>query len=207
MKRLFLSVSIIGLLTLSLCNNVFAFKEIGDYGVDITYALDSFDTYKVRTSSNIVTDDSRFSQKYDTIDFKDVYDGKYNIDTLKTEGYYTMAVEITLDVKKIDDGYQYIFIYDDTRSDTFLTGCQFECGKSYRNMTFYFEVSIFNIKENDFVIRYGASGKFSDDWENKNLNIQVGFSKEAVKTTNIWYIKWLNDNHTKYQYEKLTDAS
>lgn len=100
MKRLFLSVSIIGLLTLSLCNNVFAFKEIGDYGVDITYALDSFDTYKVRTSSNIVTDDSRFSQKYDTIDFKDVYDGKYNIDTLKTEGYYTMAVEITLDVKK-----------------------------------------------------------------------------------------------------------
>ncbi|MCR5705569.1 MAG: ABC transporter ATP-binding protein [Acholeplasmatales bacterium] len=46
---------------------------------------------------------------------------------------------------------------------------------------------ISNITNDDFVIRYDASGKNNDDWANNNVRYQLGFSKEERKTSNIWY--------------------
>ena len=36
------------------------------------------------------------------------------------------------------------------------------------------------------VLRYGASGKNEDTWDNKNLSVQIGFSKDILKTDHIW---------------------
>lgn len=207
MKKIVLLCSVIFVFIISLKTYSYAFREIGNYGVDITYALNEYKEYEIRNSEYEISDSGRMNQQYDTIDFNNVYEGKYSIDDLKKEGYYTMAIEISLDVKRVNDGYRHIFLYDDASRETFLTGCTFEYkSKNYSKLYFYTEVSIFNIKNNDFVIRYGASGKLADTWQNTNLNIQIGFSKEAPKTSNIWKISWLNDEHTKYEYECLSIA-
>lgn len=195
MKKICLFIFTFCISYLILYNISYAFNEIGDYGVDITYAIDTYNEYLIRNSNVRITDSGRFKQTYDTVDFRSIYNGMYDIDKFKKEGYYTLACEISMDIREINDGYQHIFIYDDSSTNTYLTGGVFETStKDYTKMYFYFELSIFNIKDNDFVIRYGASGKFSDDWENQNLKIQIGFSKEALKTSNIWKISAINQH-------------
>lgn len=210
-------VVMISLLTVFVsATNVFAFRELGydnngiPRSVDITLAEDFNTLYTVRTVEQTITDSGRFNQIHDSVNFNSVYNGKYNLDDLYDQGYRTMAVEITMDIKEVHDGYQYIFIYDDTSTTSYLRGAQIEHGPGkkdteYRTYTFYFEVDINNVRDNDFVIRYGAGGSFSDDWKNKNVKIQVGWSKEIVMTSHIWYLKWINS--TTYQITQLPIAS
>lgn len=68
---------------------------------------------------------------------------------------------------------------------------------------FYFENNLVNITNNSFVIRYGASGDFDDDWNNRNLKVCIGFSKEVQKTAYMWELSW-NDDSTSYTYSQLT---
>ena len=76
----------------------------------------------------------------------------------------------------------------------------------YSSFTYYFEVSIFNIKNNDFVLRYDATGGLQDDWTNRNVRIQMGLSKELVKTSKVWQLSWIDNSHTQYTYQALPDA-
>ena len=41
----------------------------------------------------------------------------------------------------------------------------------------YYEGYLTSFSNEEIVIRYGASGRFSDDWKNKNLKVQVTLSK------------------------------
>lgn len=118
-------------------------------------------------------------------------------------GYRTLVVEIELEMKEVDKGYQHIFIYDDSSDTTWLTGCKYSLGGStkvtaYTKVTFYCELNLANINNNDFVIRYDASGKNDDDWKNQNVKVYVGVSKETQKTQNMWELKWDNLEHTSY---------
>ena len=191
--------------------STYAFNEIPGYGVDVDLALDMFNYYPIREAEETITDDGRFENIYDTVDFNYLYNGMYDLEELKREGYMTSVVEITVTVKEIDDGYQYIFLYDDTTPNTYLRGSRFEHGKGEKNKmpkeyTFYFEVSTYNIIDNNFVIRYGASGSGDDDWVISNVFVQIGFSKNVVKTSKGWLLQWNNPEKTSYTYTQLVEA-
>ena len=201
-RKMFIIICTI-FLTILLSIDISAKSEIDEYGVNLDLALDYFNPKSVRTSEYKITDSGRFKQGYDSIRFNDLYDGQYDLDRLYSDGYRTLVVEIELEMKEVDKGYQHIFIYDDTSDTTWITGCKYSLGgstkvTSYTNVTFYFESNLANIHNNEFVIRYGVSGDFDDSWKNQNVKIYVGVSKETQKTQNMWELKWDNDEHTRY---------
>ena len=186
MKK-FIFVILSAFILFAISANVFAQREIGNYGVDVSLALDYFTAKKVRNAECTITDSGRFKQGYDTVKFNDLYDGQYDLDTLYTVGYRTLVVEIEIEMKEIDKGYQYLFIYDDATSTTWQTGCKYSLGggtkvTTFTPITFYFELNLANITNNNFVIRYGASGDSEDNWVNRNVSVYVGASKEEQKT-------------------------
>lgn len=196
----------------SFVKHTYAFIEVPGCGVDITLALDSYTQKTIRQAEQTIDDSGRMGNPYDTVDFNILYNGQYNLDDLKNQGYVTIAIEITMEAKEVDDGYQYIFIYDDTQTNTWLAGGRFEIGPdkkqtSYSEFTFYVELELLNIMDNDFIIRYGASGNFDDDWKNKNVSVQIGFSKELRQYSNVWQLAWSNDQHTQYTCTQLPIAS
>jgi hypothetical protein len=184
---------------LGFSSKVFAFREIPDINgnhssVDIQLALYPDTLFVVRNPPETITDSGRFNQTYDTVNFYSLYGPQYDLASLLTQGYKTMTVEITMDVREVNDGYQYIFIYDDTSTTTRLRGAQFEHtpgekNTAWKTYVFYLEVAVANLNNNDFVIRYGASGQFEDDWQNENIQVQIGWSFEDVIANYIWKIE------------------
>ena len=189
----------------SIVKAAYAFEEVPGYGVDITFALDAYSQKTIRQSEQTINDSGRMGNPHDRVDFNILYNGQYDLDDLKDQGYVTIAIEITMEAREVDDGYQYIFIYDDTESNTWLAGGRFEIGPdekqtSYSEFIFYVELELLNIVDNDFVIRYGASGNFDDDWKNKNVSVQIGFSKEFRQHSNVWQLAWSDAEHTVYMH-------
>lgn len=215
MRKKILLISIFFILLFISTNNTFAFKEIGNYGVDVDYVLNRDTYYNVRTNDDsleeevVITDSGRMNQHYDYIDLKKYYGEKYDILNLKSQGYKTLAFEFKIDIREIDDGYQYIFIYKDTTSVSYITGCQLDYWGNKKYTTFstfnlYTEISLDDLSSSDFIIRYGASGRLDDKWANKYLKVQAGFSKESKKTEYFWELKWISND--TYQYSNLSIA-
>ena len=144
-------------------------------------------TVTVRTETVTITDSGRKSQKMDVLFLSDYVDVKeaYNA------GYTKLRVTVTLDVKEIDDGYQYIFLYSDTncksnslfdkivdefydpKDPSLLYEYKFEHDPGAKNTkwgshSFTATLKMERLKD-DLYIRYGASGKNDDDWQNKNV--------------------------------------
>ena len=211
MKKIICAMALCVAMVLSFFKPAYAFIEVPGCGVDITLALDSYTQKTIRQAEQSIDDSGRMGNPYDTVDFNILYNGQYNLDDLKNQGYVTIAIEITMEAKEVDDGYQYIFIYDDTQTNTWLAGGRFEIGPdkkqtSYSEFTFYVELELLNIMDNDFIIRYGASGNFDDDWKNKNVSVQIGFSKEFRQYANVWQLAWDNAEHTQYTCTQLPIA-
>jgi len=121
------------------------------------------------------------SDPYDTVYIKDLGFNKVEMLNL---GYKTMQVSMTIDVKEIDDGYQYVNLYrTNIASSAPYEQIRFEHGrnyidKNYREYTFNFRArSLNDFEDNSFVIRYGSSGSLNDDWLHKNLRVRVTFSR------------------------------
>ena len=98
-------------------------------------------------------------------------------------GYTKIAIKISMSVREIDDGYQYIAIYNGSSSSAKqLRSTKFEHGSSKDTSTwthnFTYNLSLDDLVDSKFYIRYDASGAFSDDWVNKNLNIQITVSQK-----------------------------
>lgn len=206
MKKLIILVSFI--LFLFLTPKVFAteIRELGNDGVTITltdgtnewkrirdsyYVVSDEGSYFVNTTK-IITDDGRFNNRADVVRIQKMYNNTFDFDTLKSDGYKTIVILLRLEAWEIDDGLQYIFIYDDLEDDSWLHGGKFnhnpaKADNTHVTYTFYIELDISSITNDDFVIRYDASGKNNDDWANNNVRYQLGFSKEERKTSNIWY--------------------
>lgn len=207
MKKILFALSCIFLLFISI--NIFAFKEIKEYGVDISLAYDISDAKEIRESEYVVSDARRFINGYDMVRFNDLYNGLYDVDTLYKNGYRTIVCEIELTMREINKGYQYIYIYDNTKAETWLSGCKYELGGTKKisvdtTVTFYAEINLANITNNDFVIRYDASRKDNDNWINKDVKIFVGFSKDTQKTQNMWELK--HKGTSSYTASKLPFA-
>jgi hypothetical protein len=186
-----------------------AFHEIGNNGVDIKYAPDFHDEKEVRKEDYIIEWDNEMSNtdQIDTINVNYKYDGNFNIDALGTQGYQTIIVKISMWIWEFDDGYQRIFIYN-SKNDTkpLVSGEIDHCGSNVGNpiyYTFYFELKIEEIENNNFVIRYGARGAWNNNWGNSELHICAGASKERRKTDYMWQISWQNPEKTYYTYRRL----
>ena len=139
----------------------------------------------IRTEKIKISDKDCLDQHFDVVNFN-VFD--INLAAKKQEGYKTVSFYIQLNVREIDDGYQYLFLFSSpTKSnDYLLSGLQFEHspGKKDGNWWVHYEselkfenVSLDKFSNNEFVIRYGASGDWGDDWENKDLKIKLVMKK------------------------------
>ena len=136
---------------------------------------DILGTYLIREEEVKINDSGRFKNHYDVLDLTKLTGGR-NIQELKDKGYKTLRLTISLDIKEIDDGLQYVFIYYSEGSDAQEID-RFEishggAGKntSYGNYVHTFLLKLSDIPSDKIYIRYGASGKWDDDWKNKNIN-------------------------------------
>lgn len=157
-------------------------------------------TFNVRTETVTITDSGRKNQQMDKV----LLSNYYNVVQLYKNGYTKIHVTFSFDVKEIDDGYQYVFLYSDANcrgnglldkigdalggflgsSDSddpsLLYVYKFEHGAgkkdtSWKTHTFTTTLSTGSLKD-DLYIRYGASGKNDDDWQNKNVTVYVELS-------------------------------
>ena len=171
-----------------------------DLNLTASFTPTNFSAF-LRSDTATITDSGRVNQKYDYIDLN-----KYvSLSALAANGYTSVDITVTLDVKEVDDGYQYCFLYADgnvgsnayssslagffdryilgqeaTRDDpSFLAGYQFEHGPGKKNTSWATYNLKFTVSTADLVslghgnlyIRYGASGKFDDNWQNRNVKL------------------------------------
>ncbi len=155
-------------------------------------------TYEVRTDQATITDSGRSKQKMDHV----LLSADYDVVAMANAGYTTLTVDIWLEVKEIDDGYQYIFFYRDTKCQSkfsidklvdeyilndpqgdpsLLSVIQFEHGGNKKDTSWsehHFTAHLpIDRMTKDLYIRYGASGKYDDNWANRNVRITVTPSK------------------------------
>jgi hypothetical protein len=141
------------------------------------------DFISIRTAVKRITDSGRFNQPFDAVNFSDVFG--YNVTTLKQQGYQTVSFYIRLNVREVsNNGGQYIFLFrSPVQSNNYLvSGLAFEHGSAkdttwwvhYEQVLKFENISLDRFL-NEFIIRYGASGDGNDDWENKDLKIQLVF--------------------------------
>ncbi len=104
-----------------------------------------------------------------------------NRENLKSYGYTELTITITFDCKEKDDGYQELWIYSHT--DEQIAHFKEEHGSGYKDTNWWshnvsFATSLDNVQtDGSFWIRWGAQGKFDDDW-------YLGYTKitvEAIK--------------------------
>lgn len=153
-------------------------------------------TYYVRESVATITDSGRKNQKMDKVGAVE----DFNFTDLKRAGYSKLVVSVSADVCEIDDGYQYIFIYasstctdnsvssvmdfydkyvfGETKEDPSLCYMhKFEHGSGFADPsweTVTFEVTLdLSRFSDDIYLRYGASGKNDDNWQNRNIVVSV----------------------------------
>ncbi len=128
-----------------------------------------------RNEEKTISDSGRFNQHHDDYNFKDLFN--YSCNDLKKAGYKTLKMDLQIDIKEVNNGYQYIMIFaHSANSGEGVDGCTIEHGGTNKNTTYKTYNYTFNIdldKFNDevIIIRYGASGNSYDNWKNKNLKI------------------------------------
>lgn len=151
----------------------------------------------VRTKAVLIDDSGRFNHNICDIIDLDTFglnlDEMYPYNVLKEVGYKTITVRIKMDMCEVNNGYQYICIYNnlctnmtDEEKDSHKVAPDIkhsyggsDTETSYSTVYFVFE----NIPIEKFsdghrmVLRYGASGKYEDDWKNKNLCIELEYNK------------------------------
>jgi hypothetical protein len=135
----------------------------------------------LRSEEYTITDSGRFKQKYDEFSFYDLYAKKIAI--MKLLGYKKVNIKISMQVREVDDGYQYVFAYNGRgENDTLLKELRFEHTPGKKDTQYrYHDLTLSNIDlsqiTDKIVLRYGASGNFEDTWKNRNLTIQLVFRK------------------------------
>ncbi len=132
----------------------------------------------IRTVPYTITDDGRFNNDYDTINFNTIF-GE-SVLSLKQKGYTKVSITLEFYAYEINDGYQYFWIYDRYASNgTSLYGQQFEHNHGDQDSTsrrYIFsniEFDLDDIIDNTIYVRHGASGSGSDTWCNYDLSPQI----------------------------------
>jgi hypothetical protein len=144
----------------------------------------------IRTDAITITDSGRFNQHADIVNFFQfkIEESEIDLNVMRQQGYKTISFYIRLDVREIDDAWEYIFLFNSpTKSNDYLISTvKFEHGPGYKdtNWRTHYEdelkfenISIDKFMKNEFVIRYGASGNGSNDWRIGTLKINLLFQK------------------------------
>ncbi len=150
--------------------------------------------YDVRFYPSTITDSGRKYQQCDLVRLCDDYDYQ----GLIFAGYTKFKVTFTFEISEQNDGYQYVFLYKDhncvdtasldyfisnklygkTPDDpSLLSSYRFEhspgvVDESWDQYTFTSYIDIADL-ERELYIRYGASGKYDDNWLNQNVRLRV----------------------------------
>lgn len=135
-----------------------------------------------------ITDSGRFNQSYDQI-FTGLTNGDLYND-LDNLGIKYLSITLKINMWEVDDGYQYIFLYDGpNESSNLIWSVEIEHGGSGKSSTprvYEFEifVPIESIRNCQYLyIRYGASGMFSDTWQNDIIYYEMMY---VVEKTDIY---------------------
>ena len=140
---------------------------------------------EVRSESSEYTidDDGRFTNPMDVIHFE-TFSGK-TIAEWKALGYNDVKITIIIDMREVRDGYQYIFIYRNdysTSTENYLFYQENiehgpgELDTEWADYTFTtITIDLDDFVDGKFIVRYGASGNWSDDWKNRNLRVYFDF--------------------------------
>ena len=145
----------------------------------------------IRSTEATITDSGRVNQKMDIV-YLD-----YNYAGLEDLGYYWLDVKVTLTAREVNDGYQYLFLYNTSKCqsvgesllENFIPSVgdgikqgmlfkeQFEIGPGYKKTSweqrdFRFYVYVGNMVDNLY-LRYGANGILADTWINKDVKVTV----------------------------------
>ena len=138
-----------------------------------------------RIGTYTITDADRFTQSYDQIS---VALSSYN--DLVNIGMEYLAITLKINMWEVNDGYQYIFIYDGSGSGaTLLWEQQITFGGNGKDSTpgveeFQIYIPLDKLKNVQFLyIRYGASGAFSDTWQNDRIYLELMY---VVKQDDIY---------------------
>lgn len=151
-----------------------------------------------RTSEATITDSGRKNQQMDIVNFKA---NGISLTDWERAGYSSVKIQFSIDLKEVNDGYQYIFFYKDSSVsskelsileiyDKYVFGEEgssedpsliymhrYEHGAgekdtSYETLSFEVVLDIDSFRD-DLYIRYGASGSKEDDWVNKNVRVKI----------------------------------
>lgn len=145
----------------------------------------------VRSHEATITDSGRVNQKMDIV-YLD-----YNYAGLEDLGYYWLDVKVSVTAREVNDGYQYLFLYNtpncqsvgESLLENFIPSVgdgikqgmlfkeQFEIGPGYKKTSweereFRFYVYVGNMVDNIY-LRYGANGILADTWVNKDIKVTV----------------------------------
>lgn len=153
-------------------------------------------SYVLRENTEVsITDKGISKQQLDRIPIS----SDYKIKNLILSGYTKILVTVTVNVREVDDGYQYIFLYGDSSKpssveslmdvydkyvfgndevdDSLLYMHKFDYGGNGKNKNWgdiSFEVLIDTDRiSDDLYLRYDASGMLGDDWKNKNVRVSI----------------------------------
>lgn len=115
-----------------------------------------------------VTDDGVMKQPYVDVP---VFLGRGLYDEVKDTTLSKIRITFSLNIWKVDDGYQHLLLYN---GDTVVWSHKMDHanGKNSTRYTFTIELDLATYKDVDaFVLRFSASGNFSDDWRFNQLEI------------------------------------
>ncbi len=141
----------------------------------------------VRSTEYTISDSGRFNQPLDRITTSD-----YNYSPLQMKNNYMyITIKVEINIKEIDDGYQYIFLYNGVESNSTLLGTkEIEHGsgklnETYQKYSFEFsKIPLSSFATDDIVLRYGASGTNDDNWVNSNLHISIEYLQSVNSSYN-----------------------
>lgn len=159
------------------------YKEPFEYnGVEEYYSINSIGAeYGLRPYTEYrINDSGRFDNLYDVVNFKEIT-GLY-VENIKKDDIKVIKIILDIKIKEVNDGYQYVFLYDGISSNAnqLCPGVQIEhspgeANANYKDFSMEFNIDINDIIDNKIIIRYGASGKNDDDWINTELYLRFAF--------------------------------
>ncbi len=94
-------------------------------------------------------------------------------------GFRYMRVTLNLQFRLVDHGYQWFYLYSSLLSDSMVRELNFDnvYSEEYKWYNVVFENVPIKVFEDIVVIRYDGSGKYDDDWYNRNLTVTFEYYK------------------------------
>ena len=144
----------------------------------------------VRYGEVLVDDTGVFNQHYDIVYLNETYDLKY--DYMRVNNFTLVDIYVMMEMREINSGYQIIRLYSSEKEDEayFIDEFMYEyegnsLGSEYGSSICFvrYSIPISTFENSDpedcykLVIRYSASGMFSDDWINKNIRVNVVYRR------------------------------